>query len=417
MTPIEPGSQKPADDSQDALFSQRATSAWGIAFVTTEAVTTATDAVADGFAELFQEIENGTKPDDTHFEALRLTRAAATRILDAGPGGRHSREPVSLLGETKDRQATLALTALTEPARSILWLIEAEHLGLEQTAQIMELPTGEIEFAIRQARSDFRRYYVDATKRDGLQYGCRETLELLAAYSNQTLNAGEKAPVEAHLATCDACRSVTTKLSDLESRLQAAIPSIPAWTRQYVMDTWEAISTHEHLTNLDSKRRLNVPLLSRTAAMAVAGVAVITAITIGLVFPAADKDENRETTSSQLAAPTASTTTTISNATPDDDEPSVATPSFRSATAEESTNAATGNNIVSTADSSNAMATSAMKPTVTTAVVPTTTTLRKISDTTAPPVEQDESGNVLLDLPSVPAPTTTTTTRSRGNGT
>jgi DNA-directed RNA polymerase specialized sigma24 family protein len=416
MTPIEPSSAKPADVSlsQDSLFSQRANSAWGIAFVTTEAVSTATDAVADGFAELFQEVEGGSEPQDTRFEALRLTRAAAVRLLQAGPGGRHSREPVSILGETKDRQATLALTALTEPSRSVLWLIEAERLSVEQTAVIMDTPSETVSAVIRRARSDFRRYYVDATKRDGLNAGCVDTLDLLASYSSQSLNAGERSSVENHLATCDSCRNIVAKLNDLESRLHAAIPAIPAWTRQYVMDTWEAISTHETVTGLHAKEPSKNTNMVRRLATAVAGVAIISATVIGLTYPAKEDIEPRETTSSQLAAPPEAGEPGGGNPT-DDNEPSVATPSF-SATTEQP--AVTADDAVSeTADaqsSTQAVATHTTVREVETVEATTTTVPKVESTTTTTPDSEDE--NVLVDLPPVPASTTTTTTARQSNG-
>jgi DNA-directed RNA polymerase specialized sigma24 family protein len=415
----EPSSPKSPDNAQDALFSQRANSAWGIAFVTTEAVTSATDAVADGFAELFQAVETGNAPTDTHFEALRLTRSAAMRILAAGPGGRHSREPVSILGETKDRQATLALTALIEPSRSALWLVEAEHLTIEQTAAIMEQSVSATEAVLRRARSDFRRYYVDATKRDGLQGGCAPTLDRLSGYSNQTLNAGDRAAVDAHLTICDSCRSVVAKLDDLESRLQAAIPAVPAWTRQYVMDTWEAISTHQNITHLGADKRPRNAVVGRRVGAAVAAAVVVAATVVGLTYPSKEKDDQRETTSSQLAAPTATTTTTEAISAPqNDDEPSVATPVFRAIQPEVSADVVEQTTeTVAVADSARSTTKPADQNAGTTAAVssPSTTAPVKVT-TTTPPAEEDDQ-DVLVDLPSVPASTTTTTARqgSRNN--
>jgi hypothetical protein len=419
----EPSSLKSADNKQDALFSQRANSAWGIAFVTTEAVTSATDAVADGFAELFQEVETGNAPSDTHFEALRLTRTAAMRILAAGPGGRHSREPVSILGETKDRQATLALTALIEPSRSALWLIEAEHLSVERTAEIMGQSVSATEAVIRRARSDFRRFYVEAARRNGTHAGCTGTLDLLAGYGNQALNAGQRSAVDNHLATCDSCRAIVAKLDDLESRLQSAIPPVPAWTRQYVMDTWEAISTHQSVTHINTKRRSTPLLAGHRLGTAVAAVAIVAATVVGLTYPSDENDGNRETTSSQLAAPAPPTPAEVgSSTTTDDHEPSVATPIFRPTPVETTSDvAASTAPTVATAGSgtpgrSETTNDEPVNRTVNTTASTTssTTAAVKVTNTTTPPVEDDD--DVLVDLPSVPASTTTTTSRQRNAG-
>lgn len=405
--PNESGNAVPSsDDTQDSVFAQRANSAWGIAFVATEAVSTATDAVADGFAELFQELENETSPQDTHFEILRLTRNAAIRLLETGTGGRHSREPVSILGETKDRQATLALTALTEPARSVLWLIEAERLSVEQTTRIIGSTATETSSVIREARTDFRRYYVDATRRDGLNAGCVETLDLLAAYGSESITDTDRAAVDSHLAVCDSCRNIVAKLGDLESRLQAAIPAIPAWTRQYVMDTWDAISTSGNLIAIHADATQPTSnLLVRKVATAVAGVAIVAATAIGLTYPAKDADKQHETTSSQLAAPTNAGTSNA--ATAETDEPSVATPDFRAdaKTVAPTTTAASAMTVVETSDNQSA-ATKTAKTSPTSA--PTTTAP---TTTTTQPVNED----VLVDLPPIAASTTTTTAQQQSD--
>lgn len=385
------------ENEQEALFSQRANSAWGAAFVTTEAVSAATDAVADGFAELFQTLDDGTPVTDSHFEILRMTHNAAVRLLQSGPGGQHSREPVSLLGETKDRQATLALTALGEPLRSILWLIDAERLTVEQTSTIMRSSNTEVTQAIRQARAQFRRYYVDATRRDGLNSACIETLDLLAGYGNQSLTPDEITTVDAHLTNCDSCRNIVTKLTDLESRLHSAIPSIPAWTRQYVMDTWDAISNSTALRATPIKNFHGSKTL-RSFATAAAACVVIGAIIIALIYPSDNKKATHETASSQLPVPAnASTHTTI----PFDDQATVPTPVFEThavSTSPDAINPAAN----ATANSS---ASKNKNPTTTTLAI-TSTTATVQTSATQPPVD-----NRLVDLPpatTTTAPTTTT---------
>lgn len=389
-----PTESNSAESEQEAIFSQYANSAWGIAFITTEAVTSATDAVGEGFTELFRAHAKSISVESTKFAILQYTRYAAARIIEEGPHTRHSREPVSLLGETKDRQATLALTALSEPLRSILWLTEAERLTADQVGKILSLSVTDVFSNARQARVDFRRFYVDATKRDGLNAACNNNLDHLAAYGSQSLDATERIAVEAHLATCDSCRGIVAKLSDLETRLRAAIPAIPAWTRQYVLDTWDSIKETENIIPLPvkpaaQKKGTNV---TRNIATAVAGLAIIGATVIGLTYPSKDKNNPAETSSSQLAAPENAHTTEAPVG--GDDTSAVTTPVFRAtppATATNSQNAV----VAADANKKAVVVTTPPATTVTTAAPTTTTT---------------QPSNALVDLPPVPnansAPTT-----------
>lgn len=225
----------------DQLFEQLGGSGWGVAFAAADAVGPAADALSRGFAETLHGVDAGKSGTDVRVELLRNTRnAALSDPANQEPifVGAHAREPLTLLGETKDRQATLAFTALPEELRSALWLSEAEGLTVTRTAALLNKGHKEAEELIRQARANFRGYYVDAVKRDGLGAECSATLDKLAGYVGRTLPAGEVATVENHLADCKNCRGIVMSLDDLEGRLHAAIPPLPAWARQQVADTW-----------------------------------------------------------------------------------------------------------------------------------------------------------------------------------
>lgn len=309
---------KTVDEDHDALFACHANAAWGIAFATTEAVSTATDAVASGFADLFQARAEGAEITSARLAVIKNTRDAALAIKAEEPVG----EPVSLLGETNDRQATLALTALDESSRSLLWIVDAEGLTSTEAASILGIPAEEVDSKLDVARADFRRQYVDATRRDGMNSECVEVLDQLAAYSDHSLEHDAVATVDAHLIDCDQCRNIAARLTDIEGRLRAAIPSIPAWTRQYVADTWETIANSAALFSRRPVTETEAGQHLRIVAYVAATLIVVAATVIGLSFSPDKTGGNKESASSKLSAPSTTTSTVPT------DGPSVATPIF-----------------------------------------------------------------------------------------
>ncbi len=275
----------------DRLFAAIGGSAWGIAFSAADAVSPATVAVAAAFTETLQLFDSGLATHDVKTEVLHATRLAALagaandepeEPTVRGGDGRHAREPVSLLGETNDRQATLAFTALPEPMRSALWLVECERLSISRTSRLLDLSFKAAEDIVRQARAGFRRYYVEAIRREGLDRVCVATLEHMAAYLNRSLNAGDMAAIEHHLAGCDHCRGAVTKLDDLESCLRDAIPQLPAWTRQLVADQWSEIApTNSEMYNREPRVWwLSTSRHSRVMAGAAAAVVIFGAVAL-----------------------------------------------------------------------------------------------------------------------------------------
>lgn len=389
------------ETEHDALFSQHANAAWGIAFVTTQAVSNATDAVADGFCELFHAIDDGNQIEDERHEILRMTHAAALRISNGG-NGEHAREPVSLLGETKDRQATLALAALPQPLRSTLWLIDGEGLNFEQASAIVQSSTDETMSMVDQARSQFRRFYIDANQHDRLDNQCTDQLELFGAYADGELDRESIALVDTHLEDCDSCRSLMARLVDLESRLHAAIPTIPAWTRQYVHDTWDAIYNSAQLFEAKPSAPLDKSTRARLIGSAVAGLVVIVAIGLAYAFPGDDKAAIKDSASTQLPAPSRLTTTTAFDPS---QQSAVATPDLTAVPAETTTTVApTTVTLTSVTPERNGTQDQRSTSAPVRQTAPVTAGTSSATTTTSPPADDR-----LVDLPPVPATTTPST--------
>lgn len=207
-------------DALDRLFETFASSGWGLAFAAADAVGPAADAVVEGIVTLLREAQRGVLIETASLLVLATTHRAALDSSDAyrlslQAGRESSREPVSLLGETRDRQAALAFASLTEPQRCALWLIEVEHLEIASAAHILQVDTGELAVQIASAQDLFRQYY---------SQGVHRTFH------------GSDTPEG-----CDECGTSAVRLDDMESCVRAAIPPLPAWTRQQLTDKWEAL--------------------------------------------------------------------------------------------------------------------------------------------------------------------------------
>lgn len=263
--------------------------------------------------------------------------------------------------------------------RSALWLTEAESFSITKTSQLLGETHKATEELVRSARAGFRGYYVDAVKRNSLADGCSDTLDKLAAYVGRTLPAGDVANVEHHLADCKDCRSIVMKLDDLESRLHAAIPSLPAWTRQQVADTWTTyvpLTAAKEVSGKDEKEAKKggggwIGLI------AVAAAALIVFVGSG-VFNA-DSDEKVANQSTTTAGPT-----TVPNA--------VATPGVGSPTTSLTPQETTTSAVEAPTSDAPRRSTPTTQPR-------RSTTTRPRTSTTAP-----NTGYTLVDLPPTPMP-------------
>lgn len=228
------------DIAFDQFFASIAPSAWGIAYAVTEHTEPAAEAVTAGVAATLKEVTDDAEAFDLHERLFANVRDAGLRLneseqvtIDIG------REPISPLGESQDRAATLAFAALDEPQRTGLWLTGAEHLSNERAGNVLSMATEEVDDMTDEARNAFRKYYLDSTRRDGLDPECVAALDRLGAYVDRSLNTEGVAATELHLVNCAQCRSVVLRISDVSTRIRAAIPPVPTWLEQHVRDERE----------------------------------------------------------------------------------------------------------------------------------------------------------------------------------
>ncbi len=235
----------------DHFFAAIGGAAWGLAFVSTESVSQGVQAVAQGISRTLLPLRDEASGDDIRVDTLRNVRNVGNELSSpdtsdgadlASDRGEHIDEPVSLLGETQDRQATLALTALDEPQRVALWLTGAEHFGAERAGKVLGKSADEVSHLVDEAQVSFRKYYLDATRREDLDAECVMALNNLGDYVDRSLDTDGIAATELHLVNCAHCRGVVIRISELSPRLRAAIPPVPTITRQRVTEAWSDTS-------------------------------------------------------------------------------------------------------------------------------------------------------------------------------
>jgi DNA-directed RNA polymerase specialized sigma24 family protein len=385
----------------DRLFDALADSAWGTAFSVTDAVGPAADAVTRAFSELLQLFDNGLAVGDVRTELLRLTRSIALNATSDNhahswaelSSGAHAREPLNLLGETKDRHATLAFTALSERLRSALWLTEAECFSITKVAQLMSETHRNTEDLVRQARAQFRTYYVDAVKRSGVVDGCAPILDKLAQYVGRSLNAGDLSAVEHHLGDCKECRAIVLKLDDLGGRLNAAIPPVPAGIRQQIGEAWAMYvpaAKKSEKAGPQKRRRRNVALLVGAVVVAALALGVGAAELLGSTNskPGVRQVAAAPLANSSVGTPKVLTLPTTTSTTEPAPTSTTTEPAPTSTTTEPARKAATGPSVA---------AVTAPRASTTTTTTNTTTT-----NAPTPAAPQPASEYTLVNLPPVP---------------
>lgn len=204
----------------DRLFETLGGRLWGVAFAAADAVGPAADAVVEGMIELLRGTYRNTEiAEDVRTSTFKATFRAALGLAEThrnstGPSDQPSREPMSLLGETKDRQAALAFAGLTEVQRCALWLIAVEQMDVKKAATVIGVSSEQLSREASTAEGRFRTHYIEKSHRS---------------------------PHPEKNEACDECLALSARCADLETCVRAAIPPLPLWTRQQLFDTWESL--------------------------------------------------------------------------------------------------------------------------------------------------------------------------------
>jgi DNA-directed RNA polymerase specialized sigma24 family protein len=227
----------------DALYRRHSGSAWRVAQAVTRDAAAASAAVAEAFGRVFDATTRGALAAD---EPLRLRLLAATRhaVLDAaradklaraGGGSPARREPAP----ERDVLAR-AFVGLPERWRSLLWLNHVESLRVDDAGHLVDLSPSGASQALSRARAGLRQRYLQCHLLDVSDRECQRAANHLGAYTSGAIAARDAANVEAHLATCAACRARLEEMDDAPARLRGIALPFPLAMADAARDRWRA---------------------------------------------------------------------------------------------------------------------------------------------------------------------------------
>jgi RNA polymerase sigma factor (sigma-70 family) len=224
-----------ATDAYGLLYRRHVGSARALARQLTGCPAERDDLVAEAFLKLFTVLRAGGGPD-TAFRAYLLTvlrrirydRTHADRRVELSDDmGRYDPgvpwEDTAVAG-LESRLAAGAFTRLPARWQVVLWHTEVEQESPAEVAPRLGLtPNGAAALAYR-AREGLRQAYLQEHLADGTPGGHRETVGRLGAWARGGLTDRGRAQVDAHLATCPACRALAAELADVGGGLCRSVP-------------------------------------------------------------------------------------------------------------------------------------------------------------------------------------------------
>jgi RNA polymerase sigma factor (sigma-70 family) len=193
----------------------------------------ADDLVAEAFAKVLDVLRAGGGPD-TAFRAYLLTTVRNT-LRDRIRRDRRlewTDDPARYdLGVAWEDPAVAALELtlaarafdrLPQRWREVIWRTEVERVPRPQLASLFGLtPNGVAALAYR-AREGLRQAYLQEHIAAGAAPQHRPAVDRLGAWARCGLSGRQRAGVEAHLASCPACRALARELTDVNGALDGA---------------------------------------------------------------------------------------------------------------------------------------------------------------------------------------------------
>jgi RNA polymerase sigma-70 factor (ECF subfamily) len=157
-----------------------------------------------------------------------IEEAAAIATPDAPPDARaHARQ----IGEVLQA----AILALSEAHREVIILRDVEGLSAEEAARVVGIDEGALKSRLHRARLELRQRLSALLGEGGVQQGCPELAQELAAYASAEIDQATCARIEAHLDRCERCADACDALKRTVS-LCSSLPGgeVPAPIRSAV---------------------------------------------------------------------------------------------------------------------------------------------------------------------------------------
>jgi DNA-directed RNA polymerase specialized sigma24 family protein len=256
----------------DELHHRHAPLAWRLALAITGRPEDAVTAVAEGTGTTFTAVRAGRSQTVAH--TVALSTATRNAALDLRRGRDAIGAPVA--AEDADPFLASAFGALPERWRSVLWLRDAEGLEADQVAAVVELtPEGVDQLAVR-ARRGLRERYLRAQVATCASRDCSRATSRMGGLEDGTLNPGDQANLERHLADCDACSQRRTALAAIPAALPALAADAPAELADKARAAWTSALATTSSTGLSPRtEKILAGASAFAAAVGVLGAALL----------------------------------------------------------------------------------------------------------------------------------------------
>jgi hypothetical protein len=111
--------------------------------------------------------------------------------------------------------------------QTVLWHAEINGEKPAKIAPYLGKTANTVSKTLERARGSLRRAFLDVVVADAiardLPAGCRQARTQLRPYVLGSLSRAERAAVDAHLDTCDACREVAAQVADAGRAMRAGV--------------------------------------------------------------------------------------------------------------------------------------------------------------------------------------------------
>lgn len=191
----------------------------------------ADDLVVEAYAAVLAAIRRGAGPTGDAFRAYLYAtvrnlarRWASTRHeipVEEVPEEAEGDEVLGgQLGSLDDRLVREAFASLPPRWRDVLWYTEVEGLGAAEAAPLLGITPNATAVLAFRAREGLRTAWLQAHVADTLRTGeCGWVLEHIGEHSRDNLGTRAAARVDAHLATCRACRDIALEVGQVNRHL------------------------------------------------------------------------------------------------------------------------------------------------------------------------------------------------------
>ncbi|MFL6118196.1 sigma-70 family RNA polymerase sigma factor [Actinophytocola sp.] len=226
-----------------ALYERHVAAAYNLARQLARSPAEADDLVSESFAKVLDTLRAGRGPDSAFraylLTALRHTAYDKTRRerklelsddvstvsgVSAAAVSQEFDDPA--VADLERSLAAQAFQRLPERWQAVLWHTEIEGQSPQEVAPILGLTPNGVSALAYRAREGLRQAYLQVHLAETSDRSCRAAAAKLGSWTRGGLAKREKAQVEAHLDTCERCRSLAAELADVNGAMRAFVAPI-----------------------------------------------------------------------------------------------------------------------------------------------------------------------------------------------